>query len=84
MGLVAMSPIDLSVRQFSRVGFLPASGSTEVKWIRSDRLTHPPPRMSNSNVQGGTERARALIVIVLTLGCTVLSFFDLFLLAAGS
>jgi hypothetical protein len=79
-----MSHIDTSVRQSSRVGFLPASGSMEVNWIRPDRLAHPPPRMSNSDVQGGSDRAKALIVIVLTLGCTALSFFDLFLLAAGS
>ena len=35
-------------------------------------------------VQERSERANALIVIVLTLACTVLAIFDLFLLAAGS
>jgi hypothetical protein len=30
------------------------------------------------------ERVNAAIVIVLTLACTVLAFFDLFLLASGS
>jgi hypothetical protein len=36
------------------------------------------------SVQGRTERTNALIVVVLTLACTALSIFDLFLLAAGS
>jgi hypothetical protein len=35
-------------------------------------------------VQERTERANALIVIVLTLACTALSIFDLFLLASGA
>jgi len=40
--------------------------------------------MSKSAMKERSERANALIVIVLTLACTVLAIFDLFLLAAGS
>jgi hypothetical protein len=40
--------------------------------------------MLKSTVRERTERANALIVIVLTLACTALAIFDLFLLASGS
>lgn len=79
-----MSPFDLSAGQSSRVGFTSASGSLDVKWIRPDRPTHLPPPMLKSTVRERTERANALIVIVLTLACTALAIFDLFLLASGS
>ncbi len=32
-----MSPFDMSAGQSSRVGFTPASGASDVKWIRPDR-----------------------------------------------
>jgi len=79
-----MSPFDLSAGQSSRVGFAPASGSSEVTWIRPDRPTHLPPPMPKSAAGERTERANALIVIALTLACTALAVFDLFLLASGS
>jgi hypothetical protein len=82
--LVAMSPFDLSAGQSSRVGFTSASGLPDVKWIRPDTPTYLPPRMSKSALRERTERANALIVIVLTLACTALAIFDLFLLASGS
>ena len=40
--------------------------------------------MSKSQALEQAERAHALIVVVLTLACTALAVFDLFLLAAGS
>jgi hypothetical protein len=40
--------------------------------------------MSKSAARERTERTNALIVIALTLACTALAVFDLFLLAAGS
>jgi hypothetical protein len=40
--------------------------------------------MSKSAARERTERANALIVIALTLACTALAVFDLFLLAVGS
>jgi hypothetical protein len=78
-----MSPFDLSPGQSSHVGYVPASGSPDVKWIRPDTPAYLPPPMSKA-VQERTERANALIVIVLTLACTALSIFDLFLLASGA
>ena len=79
-----MSPSDLGAGQCSRVGFMPASGSPDVKWIRPNTPAYLPPPMLKSAVQGRSERTDALIVIVLTLASTALSFYDLFLLASGS
>jgi hypothetical protein len=79
-----MSPFDLSAGQSSHVGFTPASGSRDVQWIRPDTPTHLPPPMSKSAARERAERTNALIVIALTLACTALAVFDLFLLAAGS
>jgi hypothetical protein len=41
------------------------------------------PQMAELQSTEHSERAIALIVIVLTLACTVLALYDLFLLAAG-
>jgi hypothetical protein len=79
-----MSPFDLSAGQSSRLRFTSAGGSPDVKWIRPDTPAYLPPPMSKSAVGERTERANALIVIVLTLACTALAIFDLFLLAAGA
>ena len=79
-----MSPFDLSAGQSSRVGFTPTSGAPDVRWIRPDRLAYLPPPMAKTAIRERSERANALIVIVLTLACTVLALYDLFLLAAGS
>jgi hypothetical protein len=79
-----MSPFDMSAGQSGRVGLTLASGPSDVKWIRPDRLAYLPPPMSKTAIQERSERANALIVIVLTFACTVLAIFDLFLLAAGS
>ncbi|HVA19941.1 MAG TPA: hypothetical protein VMU55_07190 [Solirubrobacteraceae bacterium] len=40
--------------------------------------------MPKTAIRERSERANALIVIGLTLACTVLAIFDLFLLASGS
>jgi hypothetical protein len=79
-----MSPFDLSAGQSSRMGFAPASGPSDVKWIRPDRQSYLPPPMSKSAAIERSERANALIVIALTLASTILAIFDLFLLASGS
>jgi len=79
-----MSPFDLSAGQSSRVRFAPTSGPADVKWIAPDRPAYLPPPMSKTAIRERSERANALIVIVLTLACTAMSLFDLFLLASGS
>jgi hypothetical protein len=79
-----MSAFDLSAGPSGRMGFAPASGPSDVKWIAPDRPDYLPPPMSKSAAIERSERANALIVIVLTLACTVLAIFDLFLLASGS
>lgn len=60
---------------------LPA-GAHQVVWDRPEwqaRVPPPPPPA----VGDRSERTRAVTVVVLTLACTVLSIFDLFLLASG-
>jgi len=80
----AMSPFDSSAGPSGRVGFAPTSGPADVKWIAPDRPAYLPPPASKTAIRERSERANALIVIVLTLACTVLAIFDLFLLASGS
>jgi hypothetical protein len=56
----------------------------EVRWIPSHTSAHLPPLALTSSKSDATERAErvnAAIVVVLTLACTALSIFDLFLLA---
>jgi hypothetical protein len=79
-----MSLFDLSAGQSNRVDFTLANGAPDVKWIRPDRPAYLPPPMSKTAARERSEQANALIVIVLTLACTVLAIFDLFLLASGS
>jgi len=68
----------------SHVGFTPASGAPDVKWIRPDSNVYLPPPIFKSAAKERSEQATARIVIVLTLACTILAIFDLFLLASGS
>jgi hypothetical protein len=42
------------------------------------------PYFERGGSQPSSETAQAMIVIVLTLACTVLSIYDLFLLASGT
>lgn len=80
----AMSPFDVSGGQASHVGFAPASGAPDVKWIHSGAPAYRPPATSTSTAAERSERVNAMIVIALTLACTVLAIYDLFLLAAGA
>jgi hypothetical protein len=68
--LVAMSPID------------PGTG-LDVKWIQDAPPSYlPPPILKSADER--TERANAMIVTGLTLACTAMALFDLFLAALGS
>jgi hypothetical protein len=61
----------------------PSSPSAHsVAWIRPESATHAPPPLPR--VTDRSEGTSAIIVIGLTLACTALSIFDLFLLASGS
>jgi hypothetical protein len=77
-----MTHFDLSAGHYSHVVFTPAS-APDVKLIRPDIQAYLQPPMSQS---GATERSErdARIVIVLTIACTILALYDLFLLAAGT
>jgi hypothetical protein len=79
-----MSPFDMDPGPPRRVGFSPASGSPDIKWIRPGTPAYPPSPMPRSSMRERTEQTNAMIVIVLTLACTALSLYDLFLLASGS
>jgi hypothetical protein len=78
-----VSSLDLSAGRPGHVGFTPAS-APNVRLIRPDRPSYLPPPMPSSRATAHSERAHALVVIVLTLACTALAIFDLFLLAAGA
>ena len=79
-----MSPFDLSAGMSGRVGLVPTSGPSDVKWIAPDSHAYVPPPMGASRAVERSERANALIVILLTLACTILAIYDLFILAAGA
>jgi hypothetical protein len=79
-----MSPFDPTAGQFGHVELTPASGPSDVKWIRPGGSPYLPAPMSKSMAVEHSERANAVVVIVLTLACTALAVFDLFLLAVGS
>jgi hypothetical protein len=80
----AMSPFDLNAGQPNHAGFAPMSDASNVQWIRPDRPAYLPPSTSTASVAGRSARATAMIVIALTLACTFLAVYDLFLLAAGA
>jgi len=79
-----MTRFDLSASPFSHIGFAPTSDAQDIKWIRPDRPAYLAPPIPETPATERSERAKALIVIVLTLACTVLAIFDLILLASGS
>jgi hypothetical protein len=79
-----MSPFDSSTGQFGHVELTPASGPSDVKWIRPGGQAYLPPSLSKSMHTERSEQVNALVVFVLTLACTALAVFDLFLLAVGS
>ena len=79
-----MSPVDQSAGQSNRVSLTLANGAPDIKWIRPDSTAYLPPPASKTAIRERSERANAMIVIVLTLAYTVLAIFDLFLLASGS
>ena len=68
--LVAMTPID------------PSTG-LDIKWVREATPTYLPPPMLKS-AQERTDQVNALIVTALSLACTAVAVFDLFLAALGS
>jgi len=65
------------------MGFTATSGAPDVKWVRPDGPTYRATPISKSQATERSERANAMIAIALTLACTVLALYDLFLLAAG-
>jgi hypothetical protein len=79
-----MSPYSLGRSQVYGSSATAMSPSHEVSWIRPQSQSYAPPPMRPSQARERAERANASVVIMLTLACTALSIFDLFLLAAGS
>jgi hypothetical protein len=58
-----------------------SSGGIDVKWIAPQRSAYALPPMRDPDGARRRERTNALIVTVLSLGCTGLAIFDLFLFA---
>lgn len=79
-----MSPFDVHAGVSGRVGFMPASGASDVKWIAPNRPVYLPPPRPGREILERSERTNALVVLILTFACTALAIFDLFLLASGS
>jgi hypothetical protein len=77
-----MSDFNFGAGQPGRIVSTPKIGQPHVEWIRPHAPRHSPQQMLKG--RGRSERADAMIVIGLTLACTVMAIVDLFLLAAGS
>jgi hypothetical protein len=77
-----MSSFDTGAHFLGHVGVGDSGGAPRVSWIRPDAQLHrlPPP---GRGVNDDAERTHVLIVSVLTLVCSALALYDLFLLAAG-
>ncbi|HEY2201866.1 MAG TPA: hypothetical protein VGH56_08255 [Solirubrobacteraceae bacterium] len=75
-----MSPIRVDTFSFTDSHL--SQGAHNVTWIPAESATYAPPPLPKANDR--SEQTSAIIVMVLTLACTALAMFDLFLLAAGS
>ena len=78
-----MSSFDPSAKKPRYVGFTPASGSPNVRWIRPDTAPYRSPPKSRAAIER-TEQVNAIFVIVLTFACTAISLYDLLLLAVAT
>ncbi len=79
-----MSDLLFSAGQPGRDASTPSNGQPEVEWIRPHAPRYAPQPMSKPTARERSERANAMIVIWLTLACTAMAIFDLFLLASSS
>jgi hypothetical protein len=77
-----MSSLGTGARVLSHAGAGRSGGMPQVAWVRPDAQLHrsPPP---GHRADDHAERTHVLIVSVLTLVCSALALYDLFLLAAG-
>ena len=55
-----------------------------VRWIKPGAPISGPPALSGSQDLKRADRASALIVVTLTFACTLLSLYDLYLLASNA
>jgi hypothetical protein len=81
-----MSPASTRPPQLGGTSLPHGSDAPDVKWTPPVASAHRAPRAlysANLPPGGRTERVNALTVTILTLACTVLAIFDLFLLASG-
>ena len=60
-----------------------ASGEATLRWIRPDTPNYMPPGAMRDERRERGANTTAMIVIGLTLACTLLALFDLFQLASG-
>jgi hypothetical protein len=60
-----------------------SSGIPDVKWVRQKTSSYVLPPMPELRSDEQQEKVNAFIVTLLTVACTVLALFDLFLLASG-
>jgi len=62
------------------MGFIPATGGHDFHWLPSAL----PPEIAGRAQQERADRSRARIERILSLACTALAIYDLFLLASGA
>jgi len=77
-----MSDFDTHPEEASRSRLARGSREPTVQWIRFETAVYLPAPAPKAE-QRRSENTTAMIVIGLTLACTLLAIFDLFQLAAG-
>jgi hypothetical protein len=77
-----MSSFGTGARVLSHTEAGRSGGAPRVSWIRPDSQPYRPPAPGRK-VSDDAERTHVLIVSALTLVCSALALYDLFLLAAG-
>lgn len=78
-----MSELQSAQRTGARAGYARASAEPSVQWIRSETADYVPPALTKAERRARSDNSTALLVIGLTVACTLLAIFDLFQLAAG-
>lgn len=80
----AFAPYGLSAAWVCAMGAIPARSEHEVTWVPPQHLGDAPRSYAGSSAQEHTDRVHAIVVVVLTLACTVLALYDLLMLASGA
>ncbi len=79
-----MTETQSSAQAARRAPYAPGSGEGRIQWIRPEGSGYvPPAAAARAPGRERSDRTTAMIVITLTMACTLLAIFDLFQLATG-